>query len=144
MRRIAIVSGYFNPPHIGHYKMIEEASKIGRVYVIVNNDQQQKIKKKKIIRVEDDRYYMIKKNKDVWKAMISIDEDQTVKKSLAHLARLYPDDQLVFCNGGDRGKDNIPETKTCEAYGIGMVFGVGGDTKQDASSTINKELGLEE
>ena len=39
----------------------------------------------------------------------------------------YPDAQITFCNGGDRGKDNIPEM---EVEGINFEFSVGGDDKK--------------
>ena len=39
----------------------------------------------------------------------------------------YPDAQIVFCNGGDRGKDNIPEM---EIEGINFEFSVGGDHRK--------------
>ena len=35
----------------------------------------------------------------------------------------YPDAKITFCNGGDRGKDNIPEM---EVEGISFQFSVGG------------------
>ena len=44
--RIAIVSGYFNPIHIGHLRMIKAARELApHLVVIVNNDRQQLLKK---------------------------------------------------------------------------------------------------
>ena len=48
----------------------------------------------------------------------------------------YPDAQITFCNGGDRGKDNIPEM---EVKGINFEFSVGGNDKKNSSSWILKE-----
>ena len=48
--RIAIVSGYFNPIHIGHRRMIQAAGELApHVIVIVNNDKQQLLKKGRIL-----------------------------------------------------------------------------------------------
>jgi hypothetical protein len=48
----------------------------------------------------------------------------------------YPDCELMFCNGGDRGRDNIPENGVCDDLGIQLHFGVGGVTKRNSSSKI--------
>ena len=54
--RIAIVSGYFNPIHIGHLRMIKAARELApHLVVIVNNDRQQLLKKGRILMTEDDR-----------------------------------------------------------------------------------------
>ena len=37
--KLVCVSGGFDPVHIGHLRMIEEAAKYGHVVVIVNSDQ---------------------------------------------------------------------------------------------------------
>ena len=37
--KIIAVSGGFDPVHKGHIQMIEEASKIGPVMVIINSDE---------------------------------------------------------------------------------------------------------
>ena len=38
MTKIAIVSGGFDPIHVGHVRMIQAAAKIGDVVVILNSD----------------------------------------------------------------------------------------------------------
>lgn len=76
--------------------------------------------------------------------MISIDDDATVMKSLAFLASQYPDDELVFANGGDRDSvKTIPESAVCEENNIELVFGVGSDKeiKRDSSTRINQAMG---
>jgi len=65
------------------------------------------------------------------------------------VAKKYPDDELIFANGGDRdGPRSIPETDVCRQYGIETVFGVGtevrGHVKPDSSSRINQAIGHEE
>ena len=48
----------------------------------------------------------------------------------------YPDNEIIFCNGGDRKSDNIPEMSL---DGITFCFGVGGDNKTNSSSAILKD-----
>lgn len=140
-----IVSGYFSPLHTGHLDMIEDAAELGdEVIVIVNNNVQQIAKKGKVIIDERDRLRIVLALRDVDHAFVAVDEDRTVSASLEKVARDFPDRRLVFANGGDRKPEFVPEAAVCEAHGIEMLFGVGGDNKADSSSRINVELGLED
>ena len=112
--------------------------------VIVNNNAQQIIKKGKLILDEADRLRIVQALRVVDDAMIAIDDDGAVSKSLEAFALKYPDHKLIFGNGGDRTPGNVPETAVCEQYDIEMVFEMGGDSKRDSSTRINQELGLED
>lgn len=141
--KIIIESGFFNPLHGGHLDMIEAGAKMGdKLIVIVNNDEQQVIKKGKVILTELNRARLIGALRDVDEVFISIDTDPTVIKSLEAIAQKYPDDELVFANGGDRDSEKaIPEGEVCHKYNIEMVFGVGGMDKADSSTRINQAMG---
>ena len=140
--RIAIVSGYFNPLHVGHLRMMVAASELGdRLLVLVNNDEQQVLKKGKVIQDVDDRLEIVRALRVVDEARPTIDTDPTVVASLRAVRADFPDAELVFANGGDRPKDNVPELPTCQELGIEMRFGVGGEDKADNSSRINELLG---
>ena len=141
--KVVIVSGFFNPLHGGHLDMIEAAAQMGdKLIVIVNNDVQQVMKKDKIILPEENRARLMRALRDVDEVMIAVDQDPTVIKSLEEIAQTYPDDELVFANGGDRDSEKvIPETEVCQKYNIAMVMGVGGTIKADSSTRINQALG---
>lgn len=141
--KVVIVSGYFNPLHGGHLDMIEAAAKMGdRLIVVVNNDVQQVQKKGKVILKETNRARLLRALRFVDEVIISLDQDPTQIKTLEFIASQYPDDELVFANGGDRDSEAaIPETEICTTYSIEMVFGVGGDNKADSSTRINQALG---
>ncbi|HET6938196.1 MAG TPA: adenylyltransferase/cytidyltransferase family protein [Nocardioides sp.] len=141
--RIAIVSGYFNPIHIGHLRMIKEARELApHLLVIVNNDRQQLLKKGRILMTEDDRHAIVVELRCVDEAFIAIDDDPTVVASLRRVRDLHPDADLLFCNGGDRSPtgDPAPEAVLAEEIGLRMVYGVGGEQKADSSTRINEEL----
>lgn len=142
MKRV-IVSGYFNPLHGGHLDMIESAAQLGdKLLVIVNNDKQQKVKKGKIILSEENRERLLNAIKGVDEVRIAIDEDQTVIESLRKIADDYPNDELIFANGGDRNEPkDVPEKNICQEKNIKMVYGVGGIKKYDSSTRINQALG---
>ena len=141
--KVVIASGFFNPLHGGHLDMIEAAAKLGdRLIVIVNNDKQQVEKKGKVILVETSRARLLRALRVVDEVFIAIDDDMTVIQSLDFLASQYPDDELIFANGGDRDSEEVvPETEVCEKNSIEMLFGIGGDNKADSSTRINQALG---
>jgi cytidyltransferase-like protein len=143
--KTVIVSGFFNPLHGGHLDMIEAAAKLGdKLIVIVNNDVQQVLKKNKVILSEQNRARLMRALRDVDEVVTAIDQDPPVTKTLEKLAEKYPNDELIFCNGGDRvDLDAIPgpEAAMCRKLGIEMVFGVGGEEKADSSTRINQALG---
>ena len=64
------------------------------------------------------------------------DSDNTAGDGIRRARALYPDAELVFANGGDRTKDNIPEEAVCRECGVSLEFGVGGENKANSSSWI--------
>lgn len=141
--KIVIVSGFFNPLHGGHLDMIEAARAMGdKLIVLVDNDKQQIIKKGKIILPEANRLRLIRALRAVDEAYISLGDEAGQVKSLEMLVGKYPNDQLVFGNGGDRKVEgDITEADFCRKHTIEMVFGVGGNDKVDSSTRINQALG---
>ena len=132
MKTVAI-SGYFNPLQPGHYKLFEEASKLGdKLIVILNNDKQVKLKGSFPVFSEEERFKAIGHIDLVDEVFLSIDKDKTVCDSLE---LVKPD---IFANGGDQKKDTIPEYETCEELGIEMVFNVGGEKTDSSSSVIER------
>ena len=144
-KTLVIVSGYFSPLHCGHLDYLEAGAALGdRLVVIVNNDFQQQKKKGKVIIPEGDRLRIVKALSIVDDAYIAIDEDSSVKKTIMDIASTNQGFHLIFGNGGDRNQlSDIPEGEVCKEHNIELVFGVGGSTKKDSSTRINKELGIE-
>lgn len=131
--KIVVTSGYFNPVHMGHIKMFEEAKKLGDLlYVIVNNDKQVTIKGSKVFMNEKERCDIIRAIKYIDYVVLSIDEDGTICKTID---LLRPN---IFAKGGDSTPDNVPEREICETNGTQIVYGVGGDKIQSSSWLKNK------
>lgn len=145
--KIVIVSGYFNPVHVGHIRMLKSAKAMGDlVCVIINNDIQQVLKKGKIIMDEDERVEIVKALKYVDMVYLAEDTDRTVCKTLLKIAEQFSEQgyEIIFANGGDRNcSRRVPETTICEHYNIKMIFDCGGIEKLNSSSNINKLLGVE-
>ena len=125
--------------------MMEAAAELGdRLIVIVNNDDQQLMKKGRIITSLDDRLEIVRALRIVDETVPAIDEDPTVKQTLASLRERFPSASLTFANGGDRNTASVvAEAELCEALGIHVVLGVGGCEKADSSSRINAALGIQ-
>ena len=134
-----LVSGGFDPVHIGHLRMFEEAKKLGtRLIVILNNDNFLMRKKGFIFMEGEERKEIIEGFSVVDEVFISIDEDLTVCKSIKHLSDREKIN--IFANGGDRRNvEDIPEFSVCEEQGIQMVFDIGGGKIQSSSNLVNNE-----
>jgi cytidyltransferase-like protein len=134
----AIVSGYFNPLHVGHLDLMESGRALADgLIVIVNNDEQQLRKKGRVIQDEGSRLRIVRALRVVDEAVVAVDDDGTVCATLGALRAQHPDAELVFGNGGDRSSpETTPEAEACARLGIRVVYGVGGVAKADASSRI--------
>ncbi|HSX23892.1 MAG TPA: adenylyltransferase/cytidyltransferase family protein [Candidatus Saccharimonadales bacterium] len=147
MKRV-IVSGYFNPLHGGHLDMIEAAKGLGDyLIVVVNNDKAQVLKKGKVILDEQNRMRLVRSLRLVDEVVLSVDKDFGQALTLRKIRALYPNDELIFANGGDRdpNKHALPEneTQSCVDCNIKTVFGIGSHEveKRDSSTRINQALG---
>jgi len=130
---IIAVSGGFDPIHIGHIRMIQDASRYGDVLVILNSDDWLMRKKGYVFMEWEERAEIAGNIKGVKFVTQVDDSDNTVCEALK---RLKPD---VFANGGDRKQTNTPEMDLCEQIGIEMMWCVGGNDKPQSSSwLVNK------
>ena len=134
-----IVSGYFNPLHMGHLELFEKAkSKGDKLWVIVNSDIQRKLKGSKVFMDQQERLIIINAIRIVDRALISIDKDKTQCATLADLAQKNGSEyDLYFANGGDQNNDSILETYVCKENRIGLIEGLG--EKIQSSSWLLKK-----
>lgn len=134
MRPIVCVSGGFDPVTIGHVRMIKAAAKIGDVVVLLNSDAWLMRKKGYVFMPFIQRAEIMKEIKGVLCIESVNDSDDTVCEALR---RIQPD---YFANGGDRIERNTPERATCDALGIKMLYGVGGDKIASSSELVNAAI----
>ena len=134
-KKTICVSGGFDPVHIGHLRMMQEAAQYGDVIAIVNSDEWLMWKKGYIFMPFRERCEIIRGFKCVTATSFVGDDDGTVCEALR---RLKPD---YFANGGDRKTDNTPEMDVCEELEIELLWSVGGN-KIQSSSTLVSDSGV--
>jgi cytidyltransferase-like protein len=136
--KISVISGGFDPLHSGHISYIREASKLGdKLIVLLNSDEWLIRKKGKFFMPFDERLNIIE-NLSLVDEVIGFEDDEvgSCVSGLREVQNKYKRDEIIFCNGGDRNKINIPEMVLED---IVFEFSVGGDDKLNSSSWILKE-----
>ena len=134
--KVVIVSGYFDPLHIGHLEYFKMAKELGdTLVVIVNNEKQCRLKKGDEFMPEKDRMEIVYHLDMVDEVLLSSDEDSSVCKSIEMIAQFKPYAEIIFCNGGDRNTGEVPESQTCFNFGIDMVDGLGEKIRSSSEMT---------
>ena len=139
MKKVVVVSGGFDPLHSGHINLLRNAKSLGdTLIVILNSDEWLTAKKGRPFMPFDERATILQHLDVVDNVFGGGDDDGSVCSTLENIKKAYPpsNNHLIFANGGDRGKDNIPEMSV-EDYTF--EFGVGGTNKANSSSWILKE-----
>ncbi len=143
---VVAVSGGFDPIHVGHVRLFEEARKLGDVLVVIlNNDNWLQKKKRHVFMPEAERKEIIAALKPVDRVLLTkhpenpkTPHDMSVSRELKELK---PD---IFANGGDRDEKNASDPnsslhadiQTCQTYGIKMIFNIGDGGKVQSSSWL--------
>ena len=127
-----MVSGGFDPIHIGHVRMIQEAAReFGDVIVAVNSDDWLLRKKGYVFMPFEERAEIVASIHGVTKVVAFDDADNTACDAIrAHKP-------TFFANGGDRTTENTPEQEVCKELGVQMVWSVGGGKIQSSSDLVN-------
>ena len=135
--KIIVVSGGFDPIHSGHIAYFKSASKLGeKLIVALNSDEWLINKKDKFFMPFEERKSIIE-NLSCVDLVIDFEDDElgSAKNALIKVKEMHPNDHIIFANGGDRNKENIPEMSL---ENISFEFSVGGDDKKNSSSWILK------
>lgn len=134
--KLVVTSGGFDPLHIGHIRLFQEAKKLGdKLIVVVNGDDWLMRKKGYVFMPLKHRMEIIRAIKGVDDVIAWDDGTPTVSGAIR---KLKPD---VFAKGGDRNSmDKIPEAGACEEVGCKIVFNVGKGGKVESSSWLLKKF----
>ncbi|MEX2052472.1 MAG: adenylyltransferase/cytidyltransferase family protein [Candidatus Paceibacterota bacterium] len=146
-QKVVMVSGGFDPMHIGHVRMFEEAKKLGsKLVVYINNDHWLRKKKGYVFMPDHERKEIIEAFSCVDQVIVSDHEENTEDMSVCRgLIKIKPH---IFANGGDRDEkdSNDPSSSLFrerlihKKLGIEMVFNVGHGGKVRSSSELVKRV----
>ena len=140
-KKVVMVSGGFDPVHIGHVRMFEEAKKLGdELVVVLNNDNWLMLKKGFVFMPEAERKEILEAFRAVDRVILSYHKPNTTDISVCNeIESIHPD---IFANGGDRKPDGdpVPEVELCKKFGIEIVYNVGYGGKVRSSSELVKSV----
>lgn len=133
-KKVVMVSGGFDPVHVGHIRMFQEAKKLGdKLIVVLNCDNWLKRKKGKFFMNQDERAELIRSIDCVDDVFVLESERGDVSEAITHIR---PD---IFANGGDRRNEkDIPESAVCKELGVEMIFNVGGGKVRSSSALLSE------
>jgi cytidyltransferase-like protein len=132
--KIVIVTGGFDPIHSGHLAYFKAAKTLGDMLVVgLNSDAWLARKKGRPFMPMNERFALVSALSMVDEVVIYNDNDNSSCDAIRKVKESYPGHEIIFANGGDRTKDNIPEMIFDD---VEFVFGVGGDDKKNSSSWI--------
>lgn len=135
--KVVLVTGGFDPLHSGHIEYFKAAKALGDILVVgVNSDDWLTRKKGSPFMPATERIAIIDNLKMVSHCILFDDSDGSAIEAIKNVKSIYPGWDIVFANGGDRTKDNIPEMVFDD---VEFVFGVGGEDKKNSSSWILQE-----
>lgn len=137
MENIILFTGGFDPIHSGHIAAINDAAQYGRVIIGLNSDNWLIRKKNKYFMPYLERYEVVSNLKNVTQVIDFNDDDGTACDAIEKIKQMFPNNKIIFINGGDRGNSNTPEyDKYKNDTNIDFMFGIGGDNKKNSSSWI--------
>jgi len=132
--KIVIVTGGFDPVHSGHISYLNHASHLGDWLIVgLNSDAWLTRKKGRPFMPWHERMTILD-NLHMTDRVIEFDDsDGTAIDAIRQVKQMFPNEHIIFANGGDRTSDNVPEMIFDD---VEFVFGVGGEDKANSSSWI--------
>ena len=138
-KKLSLVTGGFDPIHSGHISYFTRAKDFSDYLVVGINTEEWLTKKKgQYFQSWVERAEIIR-HLDMVDAVITVPDDDKGSACGAIAKCLEISEKVIFCNGGDRGKGNVPELDVCKELDVTMLWGVGGGKIQSSSWLINGE-----
>lgn len=139
MTTTVLVTGGFDPLHSGHLKLFKAARALGdRLVVGLNSDAWLTRKKGRAFMPITERSQLVESIKGVDAVILFNDDDGSACEAVRNALDLWPNDHIIFANGGDRTQHNVPEM-TITDLRLTFAFGIGGSDKANSSSWILEE-----
>jgi len=140
--KYVLVSGGFDPLHSGHVAYFKAAKELGNYLIVgVNSDAWLERKKGRPFMPVQERATIVESLSVVDKVIPfgeAYDDDDSCTKFIQDMLNENKKAEIIFANGGDRTKTNIPEMNIKDSR-LTFAFGVGGEDKKNSSSWILRE-----
>jgi len=135
--KVVLVTGGFDPLHSGHIAYFKAAKALGNLLVVgLNSDAWLERKKGRAFMPLSERFSVVSALKVVDAVLTYNDDDGSSCDAIRLAKQRWQNAEIIFANGGDRTKDNIPEMSETD---VTFKFGVGGENKLNSSSWILEE-----
>ena len=127
---VVLLSGSFDPLHVGHIRMIEAARAHGRVIIALHIDAWLKRKKGYVLMPWKERGEILNALHCVYRVIGFNDEDGTARDAIN---KVRPD---YFGNGGDSIFNYTLETELCAQLAVKMIWNLGGGKIKSSSQIV--------
>ena len=142
MNKVVLVTGGFDPLHIGHIAYFKAARELGDHLIVgVNSDEWLTRKKGRPFMPLEERAAIIKELACVDEVIAFNDDDDSACNAIMQVLSTKGSSwSVVFANGGDRVNTNTPEYNVYGKHAnVEFKFKVGGSNKANSSSWILDE-----
>jgi len=138
--KVCLITGGFDPLHSGHIEYIKSAKDICPNLIIgLNSDKWLKRKKNFIFMPWEERARILESLIYVSEVIDFDDNDDTACDAIDICLKKYK--KVIFANGGDRKKENIPELEVfSKNTNVEFKYEVGGDNKLNSSSSLTSNF----
>lgn len=135
---VCLLSGGFDPVHVGHVRMFKQAKEeYDFVFVLLNSDAWLVRKKGRAFMPFEERQEVLRAMRYVDDVVAVDDSDGSVAAGIEKFLTTWPlQTYFTFGNGGDRLQHNTPETLVCKAYDVRLRWNLGGGKIQSSSELI--------
>jgi cytidyltransferase-like protein len=138
---VLVLSGGFDPLHVGHVRMIQAARDLaGLVVVGVNSDDWLRRNRGQCTMPFEERREIVASVRGVTSAVGFDDKDNTARHLIGMVHKMSPGAKIAFGNGGDRTALNVPEVDLCKELGVDLVWGLGGDRVEASSELVYRSM----
>src|ERR1700690_2289632 len=119
-KKVVMVSGGFDPVHIGHVRLFNEAKKLGdELVVVINNDNWKRQKRKHVFMPDHERKEIIEAFACVDKVIISKHpKNPKGPRGMSVSKELLKIKPHIFANGGDRNEEDARNPNSSLYYDI--------------------------
>lgn len=135
--KIILCTGGFDPIHSGHLNYLHTAKRLGDKLIVGLNSEEWLCRKKgKAFQSFNERFHILNSLECVDFVINFDDSDDSSKNAIEKVQKLFPNDEIVFANGGDRTIETLPKSE--RDMEIEYAFNIGGHKTQSSTKMLKK------